>query len=370
MDWVMEMKEICITDIGGIRVGHATRKDQGTGVTAVIAEQGLLTSCEVRGGSPATRDTDPLRPEMANQTIFGVVLTGGSAYGLNSLTGVMNWLTERGIGKLVRKWRIPVVTGASIFDFPLSNGLYFPDTELGYEAAANAKGGPVEEGCVGGGTGASVSKYRGPEHAFKSGIGTYGLQIGSLKVAAIVNVNAFGDIYDAETGEQLTGPRADDDSRIFSTEELMFRDLAAADGAAANGAAAGAASGAMTAADGAAAGAASGETANAQAGADDDTGANTTVGLIVTNARLTKGQLHKVCGLTHNGYARAIRPVHTTRDGDTVFAMTTAEVDAPADTVGMLAAKVMAKAIARAVRAAEPMKGYPTVTEFRKKIQG
>lgn len=343
MDWVMEMKEICITDIGGIRVGHATRKDQGTGVTAVIAEQGLLTSCEVRGGSPATRDTDPLRPEMANQTIFGVVLTGGSAYGLNSLTGVMNWLTERGIGKLVRKWRIPVVTGASIFDFPLSNGLYFPDTESGYEAAANAKGGPVEEGCVGGGTGASVSKYRGPEHAFKSGIGTYGLQLGSLKVAAIVNVNAFGDIYDAETGEQLTGPRADDDSTIFSTEELMFRDLAAADGAAAEA---------------------------AGMGTDDDTGANTTVGLIVTNARLTKGQLHKVCGLTHNGYARAIRPVHTTRDGDTVFAMTTAEVDAPADTVGMLAAKVMAKAIARAVRAAEPMKGYPAVTGFRKKTQG
>lgn len=344
----MEMKEIRITDIGGIRVGHAERKDKGSGVTAVIAEQGLLTSCEVRGGSPATRDTDPLRPEMANQTIFGVVLTGGSAYGLNSLTGVMNWLTEKGIGKMVRSWRIPVVTGASIFDFPLSNGEYTPDTALGYEAAANAKGGPVEEGCVGGGTGASVSKYRGPEHAFKSGIGTYGLQLGGLKVAAIVNVNAFGDIYDAETGEQLTGPRADDDSRIFSTEELMFRDCAAetAAGAAGN----------TAAADG------------AGAEADDDIGANTTVGLIVTNARLTKGQLHKVCGLTHNGYARAIRPVHTTRDGDTVFAMTTGEVDTPADTVGMLAAKVMAKAIARAVRAAEPMKGYPTVTEFRNRL--
>ena len=361
----MEMKEIRITDIGGIRVGHATRKDKGSGVTAVIAEQGLLTSCEVRGGSPATRDTDPLRPEMANQTIFGVVLTGGSAYGLNSLTGVMNWLTEKGIGKMVRSWRIPVVTGASIFDFPLSNGEYTPDTALGYEAAANAKGGPVEEGCVGGGTGASVSKYRGPEHAFKSGIGTYGLQLGGLKVAAIVNVNAFGDIYDAETGEQLTGPRADDDSRIFSTEELMFRDCAAETGAGAGRA------GDTASVDAAGAGRAAGNTATADgagAEADDDIGANTTVGLIVTNARLTKGQLHKVCGLTHNGYARAIRPVHTTRDGDTVFAMTTGEVDAPADTVGMLAAKVMAKAIARAVRAAEPMKGYPTVTEFRNRL--
>ena len=181
----MLYREIGITDIEGVLVGHAQRKELGSGCTAVLVEKGALCGCDVRGGSPATRDTQALRSEMSNQKIYGVVLTGGSAYGLNTCTGVMNYLTERGAGTMVRSWRIPVVVGASIFDFPVSDAKFIPGTELGYEAAKNATSGPVEEGCVGGGTGATVSKFLGPENAFKSGIGTYGLQVGDLKVAAI-----------------------------------------------------------------------------------------------------------------------------------------------------------------------------------------
>lgn len=340
----MQYREIGITDIDGVLAGHAQRKELGSGCTAVLVEKGALCGCDVRGGSPATRDTQALRSEMSNQKIYGVVLTGGSAYGLNTCTGVMNYLTERGAGTLVRSWRIPVVVGASIFDFPFSDKKFIPDTELGYEAAKNASSGPVEEGCTGGGTGATVSKYLGPDHAFKSGIGTYGLQVGDLKVAALVNVNAFGDIYDPVTGKQLTGPLTEDRKAFRNTVEMMigrpghdeWSDKAAA--------------------------AMPGEAGDA--GGQGWEGGNTTVGLIVTNAKLTKGQMNKVASMAHNGFARAIRPVHTTKDGDTVFAMTTAETEADVDRVGVLAADVIAKAIARAVRAAEPMKGYAAARDF------
>ena len=339
----MLYREIGITDIDGVLVGHAQPKEMGSGCTAVLVEKGALCGCDVRGGSPATRDTQALRSEMSNQKIYGVVLTGGSAYGLNTCTGVMNYLTERGAGTMVRSWRIPVVVGASILDFPLSDGKFIPGTELGYEAAKNASSGPVEEGCVGGGTGASVSKFLGPEHAFKSGIGTYGLQVGDLKVAALVNVNAFGDIYDSVTGKQLTGPLTEDRKAFRNTVEMMigrpghdeWSDKTAAG----------------TPSDAAA------------AGGRDWEGGNTTVGLIVTNAKLTKGQMNKVASVTHNGLARAIRPVHTTKDGDTVFAMTTAETR-PTWTWSVSWRQVMAKAIARAVRAAEPVKGYAAVRDF------
>ena len=327
----MLYREIGITDIEGVLVGHAQRKELGSGCTAVLVEKGALCGCDVRGGSPATRDTQALRSEMSNQKIYGVVLTGGSAYGLNTCTGVMNYLTERGAGTMVRSWRIPVVVGAGIFDFPVSDAKFIPGTELGYEAAKNATSGPVEEGCVGGGTGATVSKFLGPENAFKSGIGTYGLQVGDLKVAAIANVNAFGDVYDPVTGKQLTGPLTPDRKTFQNTVEMMI-----------------------------------GRPEHDEWTEGKWEGGNTAVGLIVTNAKLTKGQMNKVASMTHNGLARAIRPVHTTKDGDTVFAMTTAETAADVDVVGVLAADVMAKAISRAVRAAEPMKGYAAARDYEK----
>ena len=189
----------------------------------------------------------------------------------------------------------------------------------------------MEEGCVGGGTGATVSKFLGPENAFKSGIGTYGLQVGDLKVAAIANVNAFGDVYDPVTGKQLTGPLTPDRKTFQNTVEMMI-----------------------------------GRPEHDEWTEGKWEGGNTAVGLIVTNAKLTKGQMNKVASMTHNGLARAIRPVHTTKDGDTVFAMTTAETAADVDVVGVLAADVMAKAIARAVRAAEPMKGYAAARDYEK----
>ncbi len=345
----MQYREIGITDIDGVLVGHAQRKELGSGCTAVLVKKGALCGCDVRGGSPATRDTQTLRSEMSNQKIYGVVLTGGSAYGLNTCTGVMNYLTEQGAGTMVRSWRIPVVVGASIFDFPVSDGKFIPGTELGYEAAKNAKAGPVEEGCVGGGTGATVSKFLGPENAFKSGIGTYGLQVGGLKVAALANVNAFGDIYDPVTGKQLTGPLTADRKAFQNTIDLMIGRPSHDEWWV-----------------GGIPGTTGTKNGGPSAGDADWEGGNTAVGLIVTNAKLTKGQMNKVASMTHNGLARAIRPVHTTKDGDTVFAMTTGEVESNVDVVGVLAADVMAKAIARAVRAATPAKGYALARDYEK----
>ena len=331
-------EEIRITDIPGIRVGHAERPDAGSGCTVILAEEGLLTSCDVRGGGPATRNTTSLEPSMANERLYGIVLTGGSAYGLDACTGVMDFLEEKGIGTRVREWKIPVVAGAAIFDFPVTNALYRPDAALGYEAAANAWSAPASavtpEGCVGAGTGATVSKYRGLGRCVKSGLGIYALRVGELVCAAVVCVNAFGDIYDPETGRQITGPLTEDGKGFLCTEELLLRDFAAG--------------------------------SRAKKDAGDESGAgNTTIGAVITNARLTKGQLCKAAGLAQNGIARTVRPSHTTRDGDTVFAMTSGTVDAPVDTVGILAGLVMSKAIIRGVEQAVSMKGFKAVRDLK-----
>lgn len=356
-------KEIRITDFEGVKVGHAERRELGSGCTAVIFEKGLLCGCEVRGGSPATRDTQTLRSEMTNQRIYGVMLTGGSAYGLDTCTGAMNYLTEQGIGTQVRDWRIPVVVGASIFDFPVSGGRFRPDAELGYEAAANASKGAVAEGSVGGGTGATVSKYLGLEQCIKGGIGTYGLQIGDLKVAAIVNVNAFGDIYDTETGTQITGPLTEDRKRILNAVELMYEKLEhdAERKAGKNESK----SESKSESNGESKYESENEAENSGCVSEQNVlECNTTVGLIITNACLNKGQMNKVAAMTHNGYARAIRPVHSSVDGDTVFAATTNEVQASVDVVGILASEVMEKAIVRAVQAADSLAGIPALRDL------
>lgn len=317
-------KLIKITDIDGIKVGHATNVEGGSGCTVILCEKGALCGCDVRGGGPATRETELLKPVSTCEAVYGVMLSGGSAFGLDSCSGVMKYLEEKNIGVSVRDWKVPIVVGACIFDFPMTDGKYKPDKELGYAACLNAKSGEVEEGNIGAGMGATVGKVLGVERSMKSGLGTYGIQIGDLKVAAIVSVNALGDVVDINTGKRIAGIMSEDGSKVESSVEALYESYSQI---------------------------------------KLFTG-NTTIGCIVTNAKLNKGQINKVASMTHNGYARAISPVHTSGDGDTIFAMTTAEVEATVDVVGVMAAECMANAINRAVRAAKSVNGFKAMSDL------
>lgn len=326
----MIKKEISMTDIDLIKVGHATRKQEGSGCTVILCEEGALCGCDVRGGGPATRETELLKPVSSNDRVHAVVLSGGSAFGLDTCSGAMQYLEEKNIGISVRNWKIPIVTGACIFDFPMTNGQYKPDQNLGYEACCNASKNEIEEGNIGAGMGATVGKMLGIERSMKSGLGTYGIQIDDLQVAVIVSVNALGDVIDITSGKRIAGVLSKDKTSIENSVEALYEGYKKK---------------------------------------ELFTG-NTTIGCVVTNARLEKGQINKVASMTHNGFARAISPVHTSGDGDTVFAMTTGTVEATVDVVGVLAAECMAKAINRAVEKATSVNGFIAMRDLEKKMYG
>jgi L-aminopeptidase/D-esterase-like protein len=319
------MKEIKITDIKGIKVGHAQNVEAATGCTVVICEKGAFAGVDVRGGAPASRETELLRPVNLVEQIHAVMLSGGSAYGLDAGSGAMQFLEEKGIGFDVQVAVVPIVCGASLFDLVVGDPKIRPDKAMGYEACQNASEGPVAEGNVGAGTGATVGKLLGVERFMKCGLGTYGLQAGELQVASIVAVNGLGDVIDVDTGKRIAGLLSADKTRIVSTEEAMYAQYE--------------------------------DKTNLFSG-------NTTIGIVVTNAKLTKNQATKIASIAHNGFARAIRPVHTMFDGDTIFVMATGEVDVMPDAVGALAAETMGRAINRAATQAEPAYGLKAARDF------
>jgi L-aminopeptidase/D-esterase-like protein len=321
----IHMKEIKITDIKGIKVGHAQDFEGATGCTVILCEKGAWAGVDVRGGSPASRETDLLNPVNMVEQIHAVMLSGGSAYGLEACSGAMAFLEEKGVGFDVGVGVVPIVCGASLFDLVVGDPKCRPDKEMGYEACKNAGNGPVAEGNVGAGTGASVGKFLGIEHMMKSGLGTYALQNGDLQVAAIVAVNSLGDVVDVDTGKRIAGLLNEDNTKLSNTEETMYAQYA--------------------------------HDKNVFSG-------NTTLGCIVTNAKLTKTQANKLASIAHDGFARAIRPVHTMADGDIIFVMATGEVKVMPDAVGALAVDVMGRAINRAARTAEPAYGLKAARDF------
>lgn len=302
--------------VPGFAIGTAEDRKGLTGVTVILApEGGAAAGVDVRGCAPGTRETDLLSPEKTVQKIHAVVLSGGSAFGLESDCGVMNFLAEKGIGFPVGDVTVPIVCGAVLFDLSIGDPKVHPGLVMGYEAASRASD-TFPVGCYGAGTGASVGKLRGFDHAMKSGAGYAEFSLPSgLFVGAYMAVNACGEIYDKD--EILAGALADDDARFISSHELMMQ------------------------------------------GFKRQTGTNTSIGCVMTNARLTKAECKAVSGMAHDGYARAIRPVHTTMDGDTVFTMASGEVEAPVDTVGYLAEEAIRLAILDAVKNAESMGGRP-----------
>lgn len=321
----MKLKEIKITDIENIKIGSAEDVEAATGLTVIICEKGAPTGLAVMGGGPASRDSNLLDPLSSCQGIHAVLLSGGSAFGLDAAGGVMKYLEERDIGYDTGIVKVPLVCQSDIYDLGLGRCEVRPDQKMAYEACENAQKNEPKEGNFGAGTGASVGKIAGMlERSMKTGLGMYAVQIGDLKVGAVVALNSLGDIFDIETGEKIAGLLNEKQDGFADSEEEMYRIYT--------------------------------KEANLFVG-------NTAIGCIVTNAKFDKSQMNKIAKMAHNGYVRCINPVNTTADGDSVYAMSVGDVEANIDMVGTLAARVMGMAIKRAVTEAEPAYGLKAYRE-------
>ncbi|MGH2583179.1 MAG: P1 family peptidase [Anaerolineales bacterium] len=322
------MKNNSITMIDGIRVGHAQDLDALTGCTVVLCEKGAVGGVDQSGGAPGTRQTDALQPAHLVSKVHAVMLSGGSAFGLDAASGAMRYLEERKVGFNVGVARVPIVPSAILFDLGLGSSTRRPDADMGYEACLNAGTKAPAEGNFGAGTGATVGKILGIKNAMKGGIGTAAMDIGAgVKVAAIVAVNAFGDVVDPRTGRIIAGARKSKRSRKFADAMEVMKRLAGKDILAfARG--------------------------------------NTVIGVVATNAKFDKEQAAKLASMSMNGVARAIRPASTMLDGDTMFALATGKKKADVNIVGAFAAEVVAEAIVRAVRAARGAAGLPAARDL------
>jgi L-aminopeptidase/D-esterase-like protein len=314
-----------ITDIPGIRVGHWTNRRAATGCTVVLCEKGATAALDVRGGAPGTREAALLRPEALVQQVHAVFLTGGSAFGLDVGSGIMRYLEEQSVGFAFGGAVVPIVTGAVLFDLNIGRSDVRPDADAGYRACLAAKGGRVAQGSVGAGTGATVGKVRTVEYGVKGGIGSASERVGDVIVAALVAVNAFGEIVDNETGKLVAGPRGEP-GRFRSSLDLMRE-------------AGGSAVPPLT---------------------------NTTIGVVATNAALTKTQATGVAQMGHDGIARTVRPAHSPGDGDAVFVLATGDVAEQVNPglVGAFAARAVERAVLRAVREARGLAGVPSAREW------
>ena len=325
-----------LTDVRGLRVGHFTETRRPTGCTVILVPDGAVAGVDVRGAAPGTRETELLSPLNAIEKVHAVMLAGGSAFGLDAAGGVMRWLEEHGIGVLVgpaqghepdrKAIRVPIVPAAILFDLWVGDASIRPDAASGYAACEAATTDPVAEGNVGAGTGASVGKLFGIHRAMRGGLGSASITVGGITVAALVAVNAIGDVIDPATGEPIAGARSADGQQLQGTMRSMLR---------------------------------------GELMAPMQPGSATTLGVVATDAVLTKAQASKVAQMAHDGFARSINPVHTMTDGDTIFALATGASGQTANLtlIGALGAEMMATAVLRAVRAATRLSG-PGVPEL------
>lgn len=321
------LKKISINEIETIKIGHAQDEAGGTGCTVIICENGAVTGVDIRGGGPASRESALLNPVAANDGVHAVLLSGGSAFGLDAAGGVMEYLESRNVGFPVGVTKVPIVCESCLFDLRVADYMARPDKKMGYEACVNAEKNCPEQGNVGAGTGATVGKFYGEAGMMKSGLGIYAVSLGDLKVAAVVAVNALGDVYDYETNEKLAGLINPETGEFEDSEEAFYK-----------------------------------EYANMK---DLFTG-NTTIGAVITNAGFNKTEMTKIASMAQNGYARSIRPVHTTADGDSIYAMSVGNVKADINVVGTLAAKVMAEAVKSAVLEAKGAYGLKAAGEIQR----
>ncbi len=323
--------ETGLTAIQGIKVGQHTLSERPTGCTVVLVEAGAVAGVDVRGSSPGTRETALLHPLSRVEKVHAIVLSGGSAFGLATATGVMRYLEEREIGFETPTTKVPIVPAAILYDLGIGDHTIRPTADCGYQAASQASGGPIQEGNIGAGAGATVGKLKGAARAMKSGIGTASITLANgIIIAALVAVNAVGDVIDPTNAQIVAGVRTEDGKSLADSRKLL----------------------------------------RAVSLPRNQTGENTTLGVVATNVSLTKVQATKVAQMAHDGFARAISPVHTPYDGDTVFALATGTHEARSSVlrIGALAAEVMAEAIVRAARAATGIPGYPAAQDLHQDL--
>ena len=304
-----------ITRVAGIEVGHFTDTRRPTGCTVVMAREGAVAGVDVRGAAPGTRETDLLHPSNLVDKVHAIMLAGGSAWGLEAATGAVRWLEERGVGLDVAVGRLPIVPAAVLFDLLVGDMRIRPDAAAGYAACAAASGADPAEGNVGAGAGAVVGKVFGIQHAMKGGVGTASVTVDGVTVGALIACNALGDVIDPDTAQVMAGARTDDGRALRDTRRALLcgqppQPLLA--------------------------------------------GTNTTIGVVATDAILTKAQAHRLAISAHDGLARSINPVHTMSDGDTLFSLGTGRAG---KSLGMMvlatmAAEATARATVRAVQAA------------------
>ena len=316
------MTEIRITDIGPVKIGQTENKAAGTGCTVFLSESGMRAGLDVRGGGPASREPLLLDPLMAAQSVHAIVIGGGSAFGLDAAGGVMRCLEEHDIGYDVGITKVPLVVQSDLFDLTVGDFSVRPDADMGYEACLRALTHPnYRDGNFGAGCGATVGKIAGMDTCMKTGIGSFAVQIGELRIGAVVALNALGDVFDYRTGRQVAGLLTEDRSALRSTSEYMKQSTEVK---------------------------------------EDKFVSNTTIGVVLTNAYFEKAQLCKIAGMAQDGYDMSIRPVHTSADGDSIYAVSLGDVRADQDLVGIVAAEVISGAILRAVQSAESAYGYPS----------
>ncbi len=332
------MKEISIRELDAVRIGQVENSQAGTGCTVFLCKNGMRAGLDVRGGGPASRETDLLNPLMAAQVIHGIVLAGGSAFGLSAASGVMEYLEEQGIGYDVGVTKVPLVVQSDLFDLTVGDGFVRPDAKMGYAAAKQAMEDPnYKDGNFGAGCGATVGKIAGMATCMKTGIGSYAVQLGELKIGAVVALNALGDIYDWRTGKQIAGLLTEDRTAFRSSPEVIASSI---------------------------------QTVKNRFKESVAGVTNTTLGVIITNAAFEKPALCKIAGMGHDGYARTIRPVHTSFDGDSIYAVSAGDVQADQEVVGTLASEIICQAILRAVESATGAYGYPAACDIGKQMEG
>lgn len=330
------MKIGAITDVPGISVGHYTNAAAATGCTVVLCEDGAVGGVDARGSAPGTRETDLLHPTALVNQVHAVVLSGGSAFGLDAAAGVMRRLEERGVGLQFGGAVIPIVPAAILFDLSVIRGDVRPTAADGYAACLNASSGGVAEGSVGAGTGATVAKLLGMPRAVKGGIGSAALDLGDgVIVGAIAAVNAVGGVYEPTTGRIVAGPRSERDGAMLDALDLIASPAYAA--------------------------------SHSAAASRRVPPSNTTIGVVATNARLTKPQANKLASAAQDGVALAVRPAHLMSDGDTMFALATGKSDAEVDINRLIAAAAIcvSRAIVRGVQTAQALGGVPSANDIR-----
>lgn len=309
-----------ICDVPGILVGHAQNEKGGTGCTVIIAENAAVCGVNVAGGGPGTRETDALNPVNLVQSVNAVYLGGGSAYGLSGADGVMQWCEENGKGFDVGVGIVPIVPGAVLFDLPVGDYKVRPDAKMAYTACQNASADESRLGNIGAGTGATIGKSRGKDGIMKGGLGTASIKVGEVIIGAIVAVNCFGSIIDPSSGKVIAGVRPETGDEFEEPTYYMKQLISSG---------------------------------------INPLGGNTTIGLIATNAKLSKAQATKVSMMAHDGFARTINPIHTMHDGDSIFTLSTGEIEGDVSAIGAIAAEVMSEAILAGVKAAKSAYGFP-----------